>query len=129
MNRGKRLGDNLVVASMASKDKIVGIQIISLSDSCRFLADGEMCRAGIGIVHTRIHALLLNIKQHQLKSADREHILVDTKEILFAEVLLFLFDRLVILVDINILKMDLSRSPKLVRVSIQTFWHFLVTFL
>ena len=41
-----------------------------------------------------------------------------------AEVCFLIFDGLVILVDVDILEMNLSRSPKLVRVSIQTLWHF-----
>ena len=127
MDGREGLCDDLVVASVAAENEIVCIQIVCLADCRSFLADGKVRRAGVGVVDARIHALLLDIQQHQLEGADGEHILVDAHEIFFAEVCFLIFDGLVILVDFNVLEMNLSRSPKLVRVSIQTLWHFTFT--
>ena len=106
--------------AIAMVDEVVSythLQIVCFADCRSFLADGKVRRAGIGVVDARIHALLLDIQQHQLEGADGEHILVDAHEIFFAEVCFLIFDGLVILVDVDILEMNLSRSPKLVRVS------------
>ena len=78
---GKALGQNLAVAAMGAKDKVVWCQVVGLTHSRRFLANRKVSRTFVLVRNALIDPLALDLIEHRLEGADKEHIAVDAHQI------------------------------------------------
>ncbi len=116
-----RAGNDLAVASVRAEGCVVNGKIISLADVSGFLSDAEVRRTRMIVSGALIFAGRLDQIDHGLKLADIEHVFVDLDKVGFRDVLQFVFDSALILVDVDRIKSDRARCTGRDRVDINLF--------
>src|SRR5690554_6543701 len=92
------------MTSMGTKNKIIFVKNISLSNGRCFLTNRKMSRSRMIIFNAIIFAGSFYSINHGLKFTNDGHVPVDPKKIFGRVVGLLLFNRFIVLVDRNILK-------------------------
>ena len=93
--------DDFAVAAVRAKREIIQRKFICRANIGSLLPDAKVRRAGVVVLHAAIFVCGLDEVEHGLKLANIRHVAVDMQELFFREVLLLVFDGLLILVDRN----------------------------
>ena len=129
VDRREALGEDFAVTAMTAVDVVFDIQQIGLADGGGFLADGQMGRTAVVVGDALVGALELHFVQHVLEAADDHHVALDALEVVFAEVLQLILDRLVVLVHRDRLEFHKPRPAHIRRHNHLRFRHVLFSFL
>ena len=87
------------------------------------LESGRVQETTIGTLRKIAKALGVDVVEHQFECTNREHILINAEEIFLGILRLFFFNSLVVLVNRDIRKFDISGLSHLIRIYINGFWH------
>ena len=89
LDAAQTLGEDFAVAAVAAEDEVVGVEIVSHTYGCSFLACGKVGRTGVVVFNTVVAARGLDQIEHGLELADGEHVAVDVQQVFLAEIALF----------------------------------------
>ena len=123
VDRGHTFCKDLAVASVRTEDVVVNTEKVRLTYGRRFLTHGKVRRTGVVVLDSVVLGLRLYGIKHRLEFADNSHIVIDTHEIFGREVLLFLCDSFVVLVEVDVRKREFAGFSRFVGIDELTLRH------
>ena len=124
VDRREALGQDFTVAAVRTEDEVVDRQEIGLTNRRGFLPHRQVRRTRVVVFDAVVGIGRLDRVQHRLEFADIAHVAIDAQEVILRELLLLLFNRLLVLVNRNLVEFDVAGLTHLGRINMQMLGHF-----